>query len=206
MKAFLTASFCLCLGLALAGCRTSPVAPSPPCCRELKAGQSYTDGSLYQLDSLWLSDAGKQIPLGVLRGRPQVVAMFFTRCEYACPIIVNDLKRIEAALPEKVRQQTDFLLVSFDSANDHAEALRAYRLRQKLPLARWTLISGKADDVRELAALLGVNYRLDARGQFAHSNLITLLNAEGEIIAQQQGLNQSPEEMARKIGLLSGQE
>ncbi|HEY1173387.1 MAG TPA: SCO family protein [Verrucomicrobiae bacterium] len=205
MKAILTASLCLCLCLAFAGCRTRPVAASPPCCRELKAGQSYTDSSLYQLDSLWSSDAGKQISLRVLRGRPQVVAMFFTRCEYACPLIVNDLKKIEAALPEKVRQQTDFLLVSFDSTNDHAEALRAYRLRQKLPMQRWTLVSGKADDVRELAALLGVNYRLDARGQFAHSNLITLLNVEGEITAQQQGLNQSPEEMARKIVLLAGQ-
>lgn len=205
MKAILAASICLCLCLTSVGCRTSQVASSPPCCRELKGGLPYTEGSLYQLDSLWLSDAGKQIPLGVLRGRPQVVAMFFTRCEYACPLIVNDLKKIEAALPEKVRQQTDFLLISFDSTNDHAEALRAYRLRQRLPLERWTLVSGKADDVRELAALLGVNYRLDARGQFAHSNLITLLNVEGEITAQQQGLNQSPEEMARKIVLLAGQ-
>ncbi len=203
MKAILAASICLCLCLTSVGCRISQVAASPPCCRELKAGLPYTEGSLYQLDSLWLSDAGKQIPLGVLRGRPQVVAMFFTRCEYACPLIVNDLKKIEAALPEKVRQQTDFLLISFDSTNDNAEALRGYRLRQRLPLERWTLVSGKADDVRELAALLGVNYRLDARGQFAHSNLITLLNAEGEITAQQQGLNQSPEEMARKIALLA---
>ncbi|MCD6051361.1 MAG: SCO1/SenC [Verrucomicrobia bacterium] len=196
MKTLLTTCLGLVVCLVLSGCRTTP---TPPCCRELKAGRPYTDSSLYQLDSLWLSDAEKEIRLGVLRGRPQVVAMFFTRCEYACPIIVNDLKRIDATLPEKIRQQTDFLLVSFDPVNDRPEALRAYRQRQKLPLERWTLVSGKSDDVRELAALLGVNYRLDARGQFAHSNLITLLNAEGEIIAQQQGLNQSPEEMVRKI-------
>jgi hypothetical protein len=34
-----------------------------------------------------------------------------------------------------------------------------------------------------------VNYTADSRGQFAHSNVITLLNAEGEIAFQQIGLN-----------------
>lgn len=44
--------------------------------------------------------------------------------------------------------------------------------------------------MRELAALLGVNYAEDSRGQFAHSNIITLLNAEGEIAFQLTGLKQ----------------
>jgi protein SCO1/2 len=154
---------------------------------------------LYQLDSTWDSDAGRTIRLEVLRGRPQVVAMFFTQCEFACPLLVNDMKRIEAALPESIRQQTDFLLVSFDSARDTPEVLRAYRSRLKLPLERWTLLTGRPEDIRELAALLGVNYRQDARGQFAHSNLITLLNAEGEVIAQQNGLNLAPDDMAQKL-------
>ena len=34
--------------------------------------------------------------------------------------------------------------------------------------------------------------RADARGQFAHSNVITVLNAEGEIAFQQPGLNADP--------------
>ena len=41
-----------------------------------------------------------------------------------------------------------------------------------------------------VAALLGVNYFEDARGQFAHTNLITLLNAEGDIVFQRAGLKQ----------------
>ena len=45
------------------------------------------------------------------------------------------------------------------------------------------------DDVLELAALLGVKYKRDARGQFAHSNVITVLDANGEIVSQQIGLN-----------------
>lgn len=177
-------------------------AGKPPCCRELKPGAPPSDSSLYQLESEWTSDAGRRVRLGVLRGRPQVVAMFFASCEFACPIIVNDMKRIEAALPEAVRGKTDFLLVSIDPERDTPEALRAFRGRMKLPMEQWTLLTGRPDDVRELAALLGVNYRKDARGQFAHSNLITLLNAGGEVVAQQSGLNQSPDELVRKLNTL----
>ena len=38
-----------------------------------------------------------------LHTRVQVVTMFFASCTYACPIIVHDMKRIEATLPESVR-------------------------------------------------------------------------------------------------------
>jgi protein SCO1/2 len=133
---------------------------------------------------------GRKIKLGVFEGKPQVVALFFTHCEYACPIIVNDLRRIEAALPPKIRDRVDFLLISIDTERDTPEVLRAYRESRKLPLAHWSLLHGGAEDVRELAALLGVNYRKDARGQYAHSNTITLLNARGEIVRQLNGLNQ----------------
>jgi protein SCO1/2 len=188
-----------------ASCAVEPSAadraPSkPPCCQQLKAGATFTDRSLYQLDSEWISDVGRRIKLGVFEGRPQVIALFFTHCEYACPIIVHDLRRIEAALPEKIRDRVDFLLISFDHERDTPEVLHAYRETRRLPVAHWSLLHGGADDVRELAALLGVNYRKDARGQYAHSNTITLLNARGEIVGQLNGLNQDIAPFVQTIG------
>ena len=182
------------LGCAATAAReTSPpggASGRPPCCRELKPGAVFTDRSLYQLDSEWTSDVDRKIKLGVLAGRPQVLTLFFTHCEYACPIIVNDLKRIEAALPEKLRGQVDFLLVSLDPERDTPAVLHTYRESRQLSVAHWSLLRGGAEDVRELAALLGVNYRKDMRGQYAHSNVITLLNGKGEIVRQLIGLNQ----------------
>jgi protein SCO1/2 len=152
--------------------------PLPPCCRPALPAGSPTDKSLYLLDSKWTSDVGREIPLGVLRGRPQIVAMFFTRCEYACPILVGELQAIERQLPAETRARVDFLLVSIDAEHETATTLAAFREKRGLSRERWTLLRGGADDVRELAALLGVNYAADSRGQFAHSNLITVLNAE----------------------------
>ncbi len=196
---------CLTLQLAVAALADEPAAKElPPCCqKELAPGKPLTDGSLYQLESKWTSDVGREIRLGVLRGKPQVVVMFFATCEFACPILLHDMKRLEAALAEKTRDEVGFVLVTFDSQRDTVAALHAYREKQQLSPKRWTLLRGEPDDVRELAALLGINYQRDARGQFAHSNIITLLNREGEIVHQVNGLNTSVEEPAKILTRLT---
>jgi protein SCO1/2 len=51
--------------------------------------------------------------------------------------------------------------------------------------------------VLELAALLNVKFKKDAQGQFLHSNVLTLLNAKGEIVSQQVGLNSDHAEIIR---------
>lgn len=186
------------LALGLTSCATTST-EKPPCCRELKNSAPIPDQSLYQLDSQWTSDQGRVIRLANLQGRPQVIAMVFTTCEFACPIIVNDMKRIAAALPPEVQGKVDFTLISFDHERDTPELLLAFRKRMGLPMAGWTLLRGGADDVRELAALLGVNYRKDARGQYAHSNILTVVNPVGEIAHQQSGLNQSPDETVKQL-------
>ena len=127
------------------------------------------------------------------------MALFFTHCEFACPILVHDLHRIEAALPPGARDNVDFLLVSIDPARDTPARLRQFRSEKSLGNRHWTLLTGSEDDVRELAALLGVSYQRDARGQYAHSNLITLLGPGGEIITQLQGLNQSIDDFITRI-------
>jgi protein SCO1 len=84
-----------------------------------------------------------------------------------------------------------------------AAALAEYRRTRELPVATWTLLHGQPDDVLELAALLGVRYKEGADGQFMHSNVITLLNANGEIVVQQIGLNSDPQEMVHRIEQLA---
>jgi len=183
----------LAAGLALPGLGRAAEpreAEAPPCCRkELAAGEP-TGASLYQLDSVWTSDVGKEVRLGVFRGRAQVVSFFFANCAYACPITVEEMKRIEAALPEAVRGKVDFILVTLDPERDTVEALAKYRTQRQLGVGHWSLLRGGADDTRELAALLGVSYKRDGKGQFAHSNLISILNREGEVSGRLAGLHQ----------------
>ena len=167
------------------------------CCEAMKAG-AFTQTSLFQAEVSFTDDTGKTFDVGQLRGRPVVLAMFFASCGYACPLIVSDMQAIQAKLPEQIRQCTAYVLVSFDTKRDTPAALAHYRQQRGLGES-WVLLHGGADSVRELAALLGVKYKQESDGAFSHSNLITILNSEGEIIHQREGLNGGLDETAAAI-------
>jgi protein SCO1 len=183
--------FLLALSSLLNAVELTPLSAKATCCTtNASATDRFSDTSLYQLDSTWTSATGKKLRMGAFKGQVQIVTMFFARCEFACPILVHDMKRIEAALPQTLRTNVGFILVSFDSERDTPEALRGYSQRVELDTNRWTLLRGSPDDVLEFAALLGIKFKKDSRGQFAHSNVITILNTGGEVVFQQIGLNQ----------------
>ena len=168
----------------------APEQPKPECseyARGLVPTLPFPNRSVYQLSSLWVDDAGQPLVLATLRGRPVVLAMFFTNCQYACPIIVSKMRQIRDALPMAVRAQARFVLVSFDNERDTPATLHFYREQMRLGPS-WTLLHGQSDDVRELAMILGVIYAKFIQDQFAHSNMITVLNSSGEIAYQRVGL------------------
>lgn len=180
--------------------RESATTSQASCCvTNLAPAATFSDKSIYQLDSTWTNDLGQSVKLATLQGRPQVVAMFFASCTYACPLLVHDMQRIEAALPKELRSKVGFTLVTIDTERDTPESLHAYRATRKLSAEGWTLLRGTPDDTLELALVLGVKFKREASGQFAHSNLITVLNGQGEILHQLVGLNQGIEETLERI-------
>lgn len=186
--------------------QTACAAAASCCCVAKQApglSPGRTDKSLYQVKSTWTTDQGSRIQLGDLGGKPQVLLMFFSRCTSACPMLLSDLKRISAALSPAQRARIGFTLVSFDTEHDTPAALAEYRRTWALPVENWNLLCGHPDDVMELADLLGVKYKKIDGGQFAHSNIITVLNSRGEIVHQQLGLEEDITATVRKLGELS---
>lgn len=171
------------------------------CCQPVSASGDYTQESLYQIETAFTDDGGRPFKLGQLRGRPVVITMFFASCGYACPLLVADMQSIRARLPAALREKAAFVLVSFDAERDTPAALRHYREERGID-ASWTLLHGDAAAVRELAALLGVKYKQEADGMFSHSNLVTILNAEGEIVKQRTGLRDGLAEAAAALSAL----
>lgn len=147
--------------------------------------------SLYQVSSTWTTATEQRLQLSALQGKARVLVLHYTSCEYACPILISLLKNIEAALEPEVRERVGFVAVTFDPAHDTPEVLRAYSTRLDLAPSRWTLLRGTPDDTLELAILLGVKYRREPQGGFAHSNLLTVLDKHGVIVHRHVGLQQS---------------
>jgi hypothetical protein len=77
---------------------------------------------------------------------------------------------------------------------------RSHSVRNRFRLRRQYLRKKFArDDNGGAKAVHTVHIRWeeDASGQFAHSNVITILNAQGEIVHQEIGLNQDIQETVR---------
>lgn len=157
------------------------------------------ESSLYQLTSNWHSHLGDTVQLADLRGRQVVMAMVFTHCPFACPRIVADMQQIEQQVPADKREEVLFVLVSFDTERDQPERLREFAREMELG-DNWLLLHGGEMEVRELSMLLGVSYKQQSGGDFAHSNLITLLDTQGTQLAAVEGLGASAKPILEKIG------
>jgi len=155
--------------------------------------------SIYQVRTAWTDTEGKPVQLRSLRGKPVALAMVYTNCTTACPLILAQLKRIESALSPEARGRVWFALFSFDSERDRPEVLKKFASAHDLDPSRWRLYHGDRAAVRELAMVLGIRYKRDARGDFDHSNVISVLDREGVIRHQQLGLGQEPTESASRL-------
>lgn len=176
-------------------------AEAAPCCSAdaPAAAAAVPDTSLFLLDSRWSDQTGTSRQLQDFRGEVVVTAMIFTHCEYACPRIIGDLKRIESLISEDRRAQVRFLLVSMDTARDTPDVLAAYAQTRGLDPEHWTLLHGEDYAVRGYAAALGVRYKQSPDGAFSHSNLITVLHQDGRIAHQLEGLGADVEPSVEAI-------
>lgn len=143
--------------------------------------------SIYQIPDIWTNQNNEEIKLDQLSGKIQVAAMIFTRCGYACPRIVENLKDIESQLPENLKGKVEFLLISFDTKYDTPEKLKEYAKEHELD-QNWTLLHGSEDEVRTLSMALDIQYSPTNNGNFEHSNVITIFDEQGNISKRIEGL------------------
>jgi protein SCO1/2 len=164
--------------LALSGCSrpaAKPVAEAP-----LPAGLVAGE-SLDAFDSTFTDQSGRRVTLAHYHGSPVVLAMLYTRCTSACPLLLASLRGFEAKLPPAQRAHTRFVLVSLDPSHDAPDTLLAFARSRGLDTARWSLLTGSREATAELAAVLGVKVRDDGEGALAHSSNLYLLDGEGVV-------------------------
>ena len=119
--------------------------------------------------------------------------MFYTSCQYICPLIVDSGKAIERELTPAQRDRLGIVLISMDPARDDPAALQAVATKRKLDGDRWWLAAPRESDVRSVAGVLGIRYRKLADGEFNHTSALVLLDAEGRIVARTDQVGTRPD-------------
>lgn len=147
-------------------------------------GQDY---SIYQVGGDWTDHKGNKFQLDDLTGKNQVVIMAYTSCQHTCPILVRSMKRIENEMTDAAKANTEFVLATLDTERDTVSVMNNYAEHNDLG-DNWRLIRSDAATTRMLANTLNIKYQFADNGDINHSNLISVLDTEGRLVAQEIGV------------------
>ena len=149
--------------------------------------------SVWNLPGHFADQAGRRFSLSGRRGEPQLVGMFYARCQLVCPLLIETGKSIDRALPADERARLRVLLVSLDPLHDTPQVLARTAGEHGVDTRRWTLARTDGATVRRLAAVLDVHYRQLENGEFNHTSALLLLDGEGRILARTDRLSSTPD-------------
>lgn len=167
---------------------------------QVSADHALPGDSVFQANIALVDQAGQQWHWNKQRGHVQIVSMFYTSCTMVCPMIVDTMKLTAQAVTADKRDRLHLLLVSFDPATDSVSVLRDYAQHRKLPSPPWTLArTVQLADTRQVAALLGLQYRQLPDGDFNHSSELVLLDADGRIVARTSEIGRVDPDFVRAV-------
>lgn len=144
--------------------------------------------SIYNLSAEWLTQDSTNMKLENYKGDVVVVALIYVSCKAACPQIIADMLTIEKKIIPGDLPNVKFVLISIDPENDTPPILKNAAKEFQFDLNRWTLLTGSESDIRNIAAVLSFKYKRSTPSDFAHSNIISVLDQNGVLVYQQVGI------------------
>lgn len=131
-----------------------------------------------------LEDAyGKEIALSRHDGKVRLVYFFFASCPDVCYPTNFILSKVEDELAAKGLLGKDAVMysISFDPERDTPEKLKQYAASLNADKDGWFFLRGEQNGIIELAEKYGVSVIKGKQGQYAHQNIVTLVDRSGNI-------------------------
>ena len=133
-------------------------------------------------------ESGREVQLGEFFGkRPVILAMVYYECPMLCTQVLNGLVSALGVINFDVGREFDVVAVSINPKETPALAAQkkqVYVDRYKRPqsAAGWHFLTGKEENIKQLAAAVGFRYAFDpAIQQYAHGAGVELLTPKGVI-------------------------
>jgi protein SCO1/2 len=140
--------------------------------------------SIYQTQATLTDQDGHTFKLADRRGKPMLVSMFYNSCQFVCPMLIDTLSNTEKELTNDERAKLSVMLMTFDPARDDVKTLKSIAEKRNLDLTHWTLARTDPTNTRKIAATLGIQYRLLADGEYNHTTVLILLDADGRVVGR----------------------
>jgi protein SCO1/2 len=127
---------------------------------------------------------GQTIALADLQGKVWVADIIFTRCAGPCPRMTRQMAELQAALPAE--SSAKLVTLTTDPEFDTPSVMKAYAQRFGANLDRWMFLTGKKEEIANLAAgglkLSAVEVKPEERASpedlFIHSTIFVVVDKQ----------------------------
>jgi protein SCO1 len=152
------------------------------------------------------SQEGKPVALADLRGKVVALTFIYTGCPDICPVLTQKMADVQDALGAKFGTKIAFVSITLDPERDTPEVLKDYAQFWDAKLDGWAFLTGSLEAVRDVTRRYGVFFAKKDDGSVEHSQLTTLVDADGQMRVQYLGVRFDPEEFRKDLMSLVGKE
>jgi protein SCO1 len=145
------------------------------------------------------SQDGKPLALADLKGKVVAVTFIYTECPDICPMLTQKMVQVQDELATEFGKKIAFVSISLDPEHDTPEVLKDYAQFWGAKPEGWNFLTGSLDAVRDVTRRYGVFFSKKEDGSVEHSQLTTLVDADGQIRVQYLGARFDPEEFRRDL-------
>jgi protein SCO1/2 len=135
-------------------------------------------------DFTLVTQEGKVLRLGELRGSVLLVGFVFTTCSGSCPATTHRMSAIQKDLAEQkllAEGKVRLISITLDPARDTPDVLQRYMKLYDADAATWTFLTGAKADVMKTVADWGMWVKPLPNGQLDHPSRVFLVDQQGTI-------------------------
>ena len=145
------------------------------------------------------SQDGMPVALADFHGKAVAVTFIYTGCPDICPLLTQKMVAVQDSLGALFGDKIDFVSISLDPERDTPEVLKDYAQIWGAKPEGSSFLTGSLEAVRDVTRRYGVFFAKKKDGSVEHSQLTTLIDADGQIRVQYLGARFDPEEFRRDL-------
>ena len=145
------------------------------------------------------SQDGAPVSLASLRGKVVAVTFIYTGCPDICPLLTQKMVDVQEALGADFGAKVAFVSNSLDPEHDTPEVLKDYAQFWGAKPEGWSFLTGSLETVRDVTRRYGVFFAKKEDGSVEHSQLTTLVDADGQMRVQYLGARFDPGEFRHDL-------
>jgi protein SCO1/2 len=145
------------------------------------------------------SQDGAPVTLAALRGKIVAVSFIYTACPDICPLLTQKMAQVQDELGSDFGAKIAFVSITLDPERDTPEVLRDYAQFWGAKLDGWSFLTGSPEAVLAVTQRYGVFVAKNENGSVDHTQLTSIVDAEGTMRVQYLGARFDPEEFRRDL-------